>query len=194
VKPHPYGYPCTNVYRNKFDIRDATELDEIERDLSGDRLLTLRHDAPITVGGYRAVHRYLFQDVYEWAGQYRRVTTGRGAAAFCRAEFIEAVMSKRFGAINAEHDLRGLAADRFAARAAEHLNELNAIHPFLDGNGRTQRAFLEILAEQAGHEIDLARVDPTAWNRASIEGFYKLNHEPLREVIAGALFGGARRG
>jgi hypothetical protein len=76
-------------------------------------------------------------------------------------------MSKRFGAINAEHDLRGRAADRFAARAAEHLNELNAIHPFLDGNGRAQRAFLEIPAERAGHEIDLARVEPTAWNQAS---------------------------
>jgi cell filamentation protein len=125
------------------------------------------------------------------AGQYRGVTTGRGAAAFCRAEFIEAEMSKRFAAIDAEHDLRGLATDRFAARAAEHLDELNAIHPFLDGNGRPQRAFLEM---RAGHEIDLARVDPTAWNRASIEGFYKLNHEPLREVIAGALFSGARRG
>jgi cell filamentation protein len=88
--------------------------------------------------------------------------------------------------------LRRLAADRFAARTIEHLNELNAIHPFLDGNGRTQ-SFLEILAERVGHEIDLARVDPTAWNRASIEGFYKLNHEPLREVIAGALVSGARR-
>ena len=194
MKPHPYCYPGTNVYRNTFDIRDAKELEDLERDLSAYRLLTLPHDAPITPAGYRAIHRYLFQDLYDWAGQYRRVTTGRGAAAFCRAEFIEAEMSKRFAAIDAEHDLRGLAADRFAARAAEHLNELNAIHPFLDGNGRTQRAFLEILAERAGHAIDLARVDPTAWNRASIEGFYKLNHEPLREVIAGALFSGARRG
>ena len=194
MKPHPYCYPGTNVYRNKFDIRDAKELEDLERDLSAYRLLTLPHVAAITPAGYRAIHRYLFQDVYDWAGQYRRVTTGRGAAAFCRAEFIEAEMSKRFAAIDAEHDLRGLAADRFAARAAEHFNELNAIHPFLDGNGRTQRAFLEILAERAGHEIDLARVDPTAWNRASIEGFYKLNHEPLREVIAGALFSGARRG
>jgi cell filamentation protein len=194
VKQHPYCWPGTNVYRNKFDIRDAKELEDLERDLSAYRLLTLPHDALIRPAGCRDIHRYLFQDIYDWAGQYRRVTTGRGTAAFCRAEFIEAEMSKRFAAINAEHNLRGLAADRFAARVAEHLNELNAIHPFLDGNGRTQRAFLEILAERAGHEIDLARVDPTAWNRASIEGFYKLNHEPLREVIAGALFSGARRG
>ena len=187
MKQHPYCYPGTNVYRNKLDIRDSKELEEIERDLSGDRLLTLPHDAPVKPAGYRSIHRYLFQEVYDWAGRYRRVTTGRGAAAFCKADFIEAEMNKRFGAINAENDLRALAPDRFAAHAAEHLNELNAIHPFLDGNGRTQRAFLEILAERAGHEIDLARIEPTAWNQASIEGFYKSNHEPLRRVIEGAL-------
>jgi cell filamentation protein len=117
VKPHPYCYPGTNVYRNKFDIRDAKELEDLERDLSAYRLLTLPHDAPITPAGYRAIHRYLFQDLYDWAGQYGRVTTGRGAAAF----------------------LPRLAADRFAARTIEHLEELNAIHPFLDGSGRTQR-------------------------------------------------------
>ena len=66
MKPHPYCYPGTNVYRNKFDIRDAKELDEIERDLSGDRLLTLPHVAPITRAGYRAIHQYLFQDLYDW--------------------------------------------------------------------------------------------------------------------------------
>ena len=147
---------------------------------------------PITPAGYRSFHRYLFQDVNEWAGRYRWVTTGRGAAAFCRAEFIEAEMSKRFGAINAEHDLRGPrpgSIRRAHGLPSISMNELNAIHPFLDGNGRAQRAFLEIFAERAGHGIDLARVDPTAWNQASIEGFYKLNHEPRTRVIVAATNG-----
>jgi cell filamentation protein len=64
--------------------------------------------------------------------------------------------------INNEDNLRGLTREQFAARAAEHMCELNTIHPFLDGNGRTQRAFLEMLAKQAGHDIDLARIDPDA--------------------------------
>jgi cell filamentation protein len=187
LRDHPYCYPGTNVYRNKEDIRDPEELEAFERAHSADRLLTLPRDVPIKPEGYREIHRYTLQDVYDWSGRDRFVDTGRGAAPFCLAAFIDAELTKRFAAINAENNLRGLAADKFAERAAEHANELNAIHPFLDGNGRTQRAFLEILAERAGHEIDLARVDPEAWNQASIQGFYKQNNEPMRDVIAGAL-------
>jgi cell filamentation protein len=96
-------------------------------------------------------------------------------------------MEKRFAAINAENSLRGLTREQFAERAAEHICELNAIHPFLDGNGRTQRAFLQILGKQAGHEVDLARIDPERWNQASIESYYKQNYLPMLEVIRGIL-------
>ncbi len=183
---HPYCYPGTDVYRNKLDIRDSDELERVERMLTARRLETLPHTMPITPAGYREIHRYMLQDLYEWAGVYRYVDTGRGAP-FCKADYIDAEMNKRFAAINGENNLRGLTADQFADRAAEHLNELNAIHPFLDGNGRTQRAFLEILAERAGHDIDLARIDPEAWNQASIRGFYKQENGPMRDVLVGAM-------
>jgi cell filamentation protein len=183
---HPYCYPGTDVYRNKEDIRDRYELESFERQHSGDRLLTLPHNLPITVQGYCEINRYILQDVYDWAGEYRTVTTGRGAP-FCKAEFIAPEMNKRFAAITAEDNLRGLTADQFAARAAEHTCELNAIHPFLDGNGRTQRAFLEVLAEQAGHEIDLARIDPQGWNQAAKESYYRQDYRPMRNIIADAI-------
>ncbi|MGD0024077.1 MAG: Fic family protein [Xanthobacteraceae bacterium] len=183
---HPYCYPGTDVYRNKENIRDKDELEQLERLATARRLETLPHDLPITVDGYREIHRYILQDVYDWAGEYRTVTTGRGAP-FCKAEFIAAEMDKRFAAINAEDNLRGLTSEQFAARAAEHSCELNAIHPFLDGNGRTQRAFLEVLAEQAGHRIDLARIDPEAWNEAAKVSYYTQDYRPMRDIIAGAL-------
>ena len=183
---HPYCYPGTNVYRNKENIRNAEELEALERTHSADRLLTLPHDIPITPEGYREIHRYMLQDVYEWAGKDRWVDTGR-TGPFCKAEYIIPELQRRFAAINAEDDLRGLDADLFIARAAEHISEINAIHPFLDGNGRALRAFLEILAVGAGHTIDLARIDPEAWNAASIAGFHKQDYQPMRDVIAGAL-------
>jgi cell filamentation protein len=186
LKDHPYCYPGTNVYRNKEDIRDRDELEAFERTASAWRLTTLPHDLPITPKGYREIHRYMLQDVYDWAGQDLWVDTGR-TGPFCKAEFIIPELQKRFAAINAEDDLRGLDADGFAERAAEHISELNAIHPFLDGNGRALRALLEILAERAGHEIDLARIDPRAWNAASIAGFHKQDYGPMRNVIARAL-------
>jgi cell filamentation protein len=188
VKPeeHPYCYPGTDVLRNKEDIRDKDALEAFERAHSADRLETLSHDLPITVAGFCEIHRYMLQDVYDWAGEYRTVNTGR-TAPFCKTEYIAAEMDKRFAAINGENNLHNLTPEQFASRAAEHINEINAIHPFLDGNGRAQRAFLQVLAEQAGHEIDLARIDPQAWNDASVRGFYQQDHRAMCTLLADAL-------
>jgi cell filamentation protein len=185
---HPYCYPGTDVLRNKEDIRDKDALERLERILAATQLETLPHNLPITPEGYRAIHRYMLEELYDWAGEYRWVDTGR-TGPFCLSQYIEPEMDKRFAAINAEDNLRGLMREQFAMRAAEHLNELNAIHPFLDGNGRAQRAFLQILGEQAGHEIDLARIEPHGWNEASKIGYYTQNNDPLRDVIAGAMKG-----
>jgi len=185
---HPYCYPGTDVLRNKENIRDNDELELFERMASARRLETLPHNLPITVAGFREIHRYMLQDVYDWAGEYRTVDTGR-TGPFCKAEYIGRYMDARFAAINAEDNLRGLVPEQFAARGAEHICELNAIHCFLDGNGRTQRAFLEMLAEQAGYEIDLARIDPKAWNAASIKGYHTQDYGPMQKAIAGALVG-----
>jgi cell filamentation protein len=83
-RDHPYCYPGTDVLRNKEDIRDKAELEQFERTASADRLLTLPESLPITVEGYRKIHRYMLQDVYDWAGEYRFVDTGR-TGPFCRA-------------------------------------------------------------------------------------------------------------
>jgi len=108
------GYPGTDVLRNKEDIRDKDELEAFERAHSADRLEKLPHDLPITVAGYREIHRYVLQDVCDWAGEYRTVNSGR-TVPFCKAEYIEAEMDKRFAAINGENDLHGLSPQRFAA-------------------------------------------------------------------------------
>jgi cell filamentation protein, protein adenylyltransferase len=184
---HPYCYPGTDVLRNIEDIRDKDELDEFERQHSADRLMTLPHNLPITVAGYREIHRYIFEDVYGWAGEYRTVDTGRTGRPFCMAKYIARYMDSRFATINAENNLRGLPPHPFAARAAEHICELNAIHCFLEGNGRTQRAFLDLLAGQAGHTVDLARIDPRAWNAAAAKSFHTQDYRPMQRVIAGAL-------
>jgi cell filamentation protein len=96
-------------------------------------------------------------------------------------------MAQCFAAIQAENGLGGLTREAFAARAAEHLCEINAIHPFREGNGRTQRAFLGRLAEAAGHHVVLERIDPEGWNNASIGSFQQGDYEAMRRVILGVL-------
>ncbi|CAB3802561.1 hypothetical protein LMG28614_05642 [Paraburkholderia ultramafica] len=182
----PYVYPGTQVLINKEDIRHAEKLAMFERMMTLQRMRDGSPTVEMSPAGYRELHRHLFQDVYEWAGDLRTVALAKGSSMFCRPEFVEQELQKRFATIHAEGDLRGLTAEQFAGRAAEHLSELNAIHPFREGNGRTQRAFLEVLGQNAGHPVDLTRIDPTAWNEASITGFHRGDYELMRQVIAGA--------
>ncbi len=70
---HPYCYPGTDVYQNRENLRDKDELEQLERLASARRLETLPHNLPITVDGYREIHRYMLQDVYDWAGECRTI-------------------------------------------------------------------------------------------------------------------------
>jgi cell filamentation protein len=183
----PYVYPGSEILIKKLGIRDAGQLKKFERRAFVIRAETLPNDIPLTADGYRRIHRHLFQDVYHWAGQDRTVDIAKSNSYFCRAVYIGRELEKRFEAIRAENYLRGLDADEFAASAAEHLSELNAIHPFREGNGRTLRPFLTLLAEAAGHGIDLTRIDPDPWNEASRESFRTADARVMRAVIAGAV-------
>jgi cell filamentation protein len=183
----PYVYPGTAVLRNKEDIRDRHDLEGFERMATASRMETLPDDISISMEGYREIHRYIFQDVYDWAGQSRTVAIAKSNDLFCLVPYIDRELARRFEAIQAESCLRGLSAQEFAARAADHICELNAIHPFREGNGRTLRAFLAVLGRQAGHEVDMRRIDPRTWIEASRESFRTGDSKPMRDVIAFAV-------
>jgi len=183
----PYTYPGTDVLKNKADLRDAEALKTYERFASADALLTLPDDIAFTPDGYRAIHRYLFQDVYDWAGQDRSVEIAKERAPFCRPQFIAAQLEQRFEKITAE--LEGwsdLPDAAFASRVAEHVCELNAIHPFREGNGRTLRAWLGLVGARTGHSIDQAQLRATEWLQASVAGF-EGHYDAMSRVIAAAI-------
>jgi cell filamentation protein len=104
------------------------------------------------------IHRRIFQDIYAWAGKPRTVDTQR-THLFCRAQFIENSASRIFAELAAEGFLKGLDRGRFVERLAYFMSEVNVLHPFRDGNGRTQRMFFELLAADAGFQLDWSRVD-----------------------------------
>jgi cell filamentation protein len=117
---HPYCYPGTDILRNKENIRDNDELESFERMATARRLETIPQNLPITLASYREIHRYMLQDVYDWAGEYRTVDTGR-TGPFCKSEYIARQMEARFAAIKVEDNLRGLTPDTFAARGRTYL-------------------------------------------------------------------------
>lgn len=124
------------------------------------------------------IHHHLFQDVYPWAGEYRTVRISKDNSTFCYPEHIAKQMSGLLGWLKDQDFLRSLNAEEFAIQAAHFLSELNVIHPFREGNGRTQMIFLGLLAEQAGHPLDLGKLEPSSFFAAIIAGFNG-NEAPL---------------
>jgi cell filamentation protein len=183
----PYVYSGTGVLINKESIRDQGELETFERVMTAARLEALPTMSPLTEDSYRQLHRHILQDVYEWAGEYRTVNIAKGGHMFCLVPYIADQVRQRFATIQAEGGLALSSREDFVSRAAEHISELNAIHPFRDGNGRTLRAFLEGLADHAGYCAAVERIDPDAWIDASIRGFRDGEYEPTRRVIDSAV-------
>lgn len=180
----PYTYENSTVLVNKLDLRDQEELDDFEAEISSARSSEPFPEGQLDFAHYCAVHHHLFQDVYEWAGTPRTVRMSKQGSPFCFPEHIDAQAAKLFEELKTDHFLKDLPVTEFAAKAAHFLAELNVIHAFREGNGRSQLSFFAMLAELAGHPLDLERLDPGAMLDAMIAGFDGDETE-LAQVIAG---------
>jgi len=132
----PYVYPGTDVLLNKESIRDTRELQAFERMATANRMETLPDNTPVTAEGYREIHRYIFQDVFAWAGEIRSVSIAKGGFLFAAPQFVVAALEPQLKKLRAESLLLGLAVDAFATRCGRYFGEVNAVHPF----SRRQRA------------------------------------------------------
>lgn len=180
----PYVYPGTDVLRNMRGIRDGDELEKFETRLTYLRGLQLASDS--LVGKYdlshlRGFHRYLFAGLYEWAGELRTVVLAK-TDLFCLPEHIESYGAEIFGELADEDRLCGLDREPFIDRLSHYLGDVNALHPFRDGNGRAQRAFFAQLAANAGYQLDWQLVDPQDNIDASVAAMQG-NEAPMRNLL-----------
>jgi cell filamentation protein len=159
-------------------LRDQAALDAFETVSTAQRSDEPLPTGRLSIRHYRAIHHHLFRDVYEWAGSYRTVRLSKSGSTSCYPEHIGTEMQTLFAALKAKQFLRGMATDTFAQETAHFLTTLNAIHPFREGNGRTQAIFLFVLASEAGHPIELGCLDPHLFLEAMIKGFFG-NERPL---------------
>jgi cell filamentation protein len=184
VSDDPYVYPGTDVLRNMRGIRDGDELEKFETRLTYLRGLQVASDPP--AGKYdlshlRGFHRYLFAGLYEWAGELRTVVLAK-TDLFCLPEHIESYGAEIFGELADEDRLRGLDREPFIDRLAHYLGDVNALHPFRDGNGRAQRAFFTQLAADAGYRLDWQLVDPQDNIDASVAAMQG-DEAPMRNLL-----------
>ncbi|AWW47540.1 cell filamentation protein Fic [Polynucleobacter paneuropaeus] len=164
-----YCYPGTDVLRNKAEITNAEDLDAYEGELSTLRSIEILEN-PIAgqfdLAHLQRIHLALFQDVYEWAGKIRTVDISRGNSRFANVRFIESAASDIFNKLARENWLRGLDADTLSKRLAHYLSEINALHPFREGNGRVQRIFISQLSQSAGYQLDYSDLEQEQIYRA----------------------------
>lgn len=151
MSPDPYVYPGTSVLRNHRGIQNQAELTAVEAEVTAFALAGLANRR--IPGGYdlahlQAFHRAIFGDLYPWAGEVRTVAIAR-TGRFCLPEHITSYGAEVFGRLAREKYLRGLDHDAFLVGFTYFYGEINALHPFREGNGRSQRAFLGQLALDA---------------------------------------------
>ena len=179
-----YCYPDSDVLMNKLGIVRQDRLDEVERQLTALRIRELIHN-PIR-GGFDLqhlcdIHFYIFQDLYVWAGKLRKVDIAKGNM-FCNVMFLEEQAKTIFGAIRKENELAGLEKAEFTKRLAYHFSEINALHPFREGNGRAQREFIRELARHNNYLIDFSRASANEMLIASKDSFL-CNYEKMEALF-----------
>jgi cell filamentation protein len=204
----PYLYPGTDVLRNVPGLRNARDLAAFETAKTAQRIYQITRN-PVSgrfdTAHLKAIHKRVFQDVFTWAGGFRTTSLGKAEEAghpptwFTPPHLLEQESERIFRELHRANLLRGLGRIEFSRGAARLLTDVNRLHPFREGNGRTQRLFLEALAVPAGHALYFDVVSRERMIRASVEAsrgnagmFVRLLEEisderrvkPLRRAIA----------
>ena len=164
-----YCYPNSFILINKLGIKEKGQLNEAERKISALRIYDLKKlpvKGSFDLKHLQVIHRFIFRDIYPWAGQLRTVNIAKGNQ-FCNCMYIESGSQPTFDKLRNEDYLIGTAQDDICEKLAYYIGEINVIHPFREGNGRTQRVFIESLAQVAGYQVDFSNVSSREMIEAS---------------------------
>ncbi len=187
TKHDKYCYQGTDVLINCLNIRAPDELEEAETAFTTQRYLAYKSEISklhqLDFNHLQSLHRYLFQDIFDWAGQIRQIDISKGNTRFCTISRIEPEAKKLFDIIP---KLANLTPPELIPKLASLFCELNLLHPFREGNGRTLRFFFEELTFVLGYDIEWPKISQQQWTDANIAGV-ALNLTPLIAIFNTAL-------
>lgn len=179
-----YCYKDSDVLVNKFDIHDNQKLEEIERKIVLAKLYELRQNHQIgdfDVNHFVGIHKFLFEDIYPFAGLFRNENIAKGNFSFAEWEYIEDQLKKLLDQLKEENYLQSLDRGTFIKRLSYYMAELNVLHPFREGNGRTIREFIRQLAYKNGYILNLKNMNPKEMLHACIRSV--VDTIPLENII-----------
>lgn len=167
-----YCYENSNTLINKLNIKDYKQLEKYEAKITAAKSLGLRIKG-ITGNfdkkHYTEIHKYLFEDLYYFAGKFREENIGKGEFRFASFEYIEPELDRLLEKLKYENFLENLSKQELSKKLAYYLAELNVLHPFREGNGRTNREFIRQLALKNGYILNLKKVSPQEMLNSSIK-------------------------
>lgn len=167
----PYLYPGLNVMRNRLGIHLFFFKQKTAYEMTALRAATIEL-GPLIRGlpHLCAIHRQLYQDIFDWAGQLREVDIYQGDTRFCHFAYIEKEGNALMQDLEEEGYLVGLAHEKFVERLAHYYCEINVLHPFRLGSGLAQRIFFEQLALHAGYALSWQGIAVETWKQANQSG------------------------
>ncbi len=179
-----YCYENTNVLINNLNIRNSKDLSFYEAKITAAKSLDLRQKGvtgKFDKEHFLSIHKYLFEDIYPFAGKFREENIAKGEFRFAMWEYIEQELDKLLESLKKENYLANLSKEEMAKRLSYYLSELNVLHPFREGNGRANREFIRQLALKNGYNLNLSKSTPKEILEASIESV--IDTKKLEEVI-----------
>ena len=159
-----YCYKGTNVLINLLNIRDNKTLQRAESRIVATKLFELRKNEMIgnfDVEHFIKIHKFLFEDIYPFAGKFRTENIAKGYFSFAEWEYIDTELRKLLEKLHKSNLLKNDTRAELVKDLAYYLAELNVLHPFREGNGRTIREFIRELAYKNGYLLDLQKVEPS---------------------------------
>lgn len=179
----PYCYPGSSTLRNRLHLQDDVLLVQAERDLSEIAVDQIDFSLPPYDLSYlQQIHRSLFSDIYDWAGELRTIDISKGDTRFCSLTRIEPEAAKIFDIMARKDWFEGSERSALIDTVAELFGDLNMIHPFREGNGRAQRVLFEHIIVNAGFTISWWPVEEAEWIRANIAAVI-CDYGPLKAVF-----------
>ena len=167
-----YCYPDSNVLKNKLNIRDNKLLKTAEEEITLIKQMELLKN-PIKGNFSKAhlinIHKFIFEDIYSFAGKIRREQISKADTLFYPPDLIDRELDKVFAKIKEKNMIKETDEEKVFDNLAYVMAELNIIHPFREGNGRSIREFIRLMAKRIGYDLNWGNIDKDELLEASIQ-------------------------
>ncbi len=183
VNQDQYCYKETDVLINKLNLHDQASLEKAEARHTSLAISRVNFaPPPYNLNYLKRLHEELFKDIYFWAGEIRNVDISKNSTRFCNCTRIQPEAEKIFRELETKNWLVSLSFEDFVAEISHYFCELNVIHPFREGNGRSQRLLFEHIALHNDYFLDWSSISKDEWVLANVAGFHS-NLTPLKQIF-----------